>query len=130
MQHDAIEEEERIGRGENPKEGHDILYAVDTGEGGKAKVEPVEWCHEEGQQRMTIDIVFSCPVGDDAICDGIIARHAEVMQEHRPVFRPGIGEDVVITIDDDGLQDDSQQQGKQEDRAFVTAEGEEFIVHS
>ena len=56
---------------------------------------------------MAIDIVFSCPIGDNAICDGVIARHAEVMQEHRPVFRPRVSKNVVITTDDDGLQDNS-----------------------
>ena len=49
------------------------MYTVDTCEGGEAEVEPVERRHEEGQQRMAIDIVFSCPVGDNAICDGVIA---------------------------------------------------------
>ena len=73
---------------------------------------------------MAIDIVFGCPVGDNAICDGVIARNTEVMQEHRPVFRTGVSKNVVITTDDDGLQDDCQQQGKQEDGALVTTEGE------
>ena len=121
---DAHEEHERPESRKHQHRRHDEQGAVGSREAHQPLVEQIGQIHEEGQQRVAVDIILGRPIRDHSIGNGVEARDAELTDEKFPIVNTHRREQIIIMTHHDGIERYQGQQGHKRHSPLIPADAE------
>ena len=108
---DAKKEEDGVEGGGGEQQGREDLREVDPrGEDDQA-VDLGGDPHEEGQQRVAVDVVGRRPVVEYQVGDGVEARDMEVAQDEFAIAVRDLGEPLPVATDDHRVEYEGIEEG-------------------